>query len=619
MSFLAPFLLVLSGFAALPVLLHLIRRKRVRILDFPTLRFLKQAAMEQRFHLRLQDQLLMILRMLVLLLAALAFAGPTTRADLPADVQALGIRNALIVDDSLSMAVRSEGKTVYDQALELARSCLSSDKGSWKVVFASDLARGGDPLANASTDLLSFSEAASRHPLPGYRGAMSDLVTRLRGALDPETRLFILSDRTSSNWKKWMERAPLSPPLVDVLAIGPSTVESNTVLSQLSLKNGPLFEKEPALLSVSYETFGQGGTAPTGIRYGWRNEMGAAESKTVGLSGVRGEQGTFESLVATPSSIESVSASLVFPQGVFDPLPQDDYLELHPRFLKGERLLVLAGEEEWRRLLQAALAGFDVTVADAAHPPAAQAASFSSYVVVLGREATEKQWWDLIRARVEAGAGLLVCYDQPPDGLRLEAWSEWWETWNARGHEDAVPAGPSVLQGGAQSWFAESLDPTARETRWTQGGFPVFVLDGWEEEWLVKPESADAMPLFETQRFGQGAAAVWTVPLSPQATPLVLSPGWVPLLSQMIKRTLIDPEDGNNLANHAGMLAESDLTPLSKEEESLLGSRGCRIWEGAGFVEKIGNLPTSRHDWTLTLLALCLALAVVEIGVSNYL
>ena len=34
MSFLAPFLLALSGFAVIPILLHLIRRKRIRILDF---------------------------------------------------------------------------------------------------------------------------------------------------------------------------------------------------------------------------------------------------------------------------------------------------------------------------------------------------------------------------------------------------------------------------------------------------------------------------------------------------------------------------------------------------------------------------------------------------------
>src|SRR5690606_8073034 len=53
MSVLASFLIALSAFAAISLVLLLIRRKRVHILDLPTYRFVKKAAMEQRLHLRL--------------------------------------------------------------------------------------------------------------------------------------------------------------------------------------------------------------------------------------------------------------------------------------------------------------------------------------------------------------------------------------------------------------------------------------------------------------------------------------------------------------------------------------------------------------------------------------
>lgn len=55
MSLLAPLLLALSAFAAIPILLHLIRRKRVRVLELPTFQYLRRVAEQQRVRFRFQD------------------------------------------------------------------------------------------------------------------------------------------------------------------------------------------------------------------------------------------------------------------------------------------------------------------------------------------------------------------------------------------------------------------------------------------------------------------------------------------------------------------------------------------------------------------------------------
>src|SRR6476661_10667795 len=79
MSFLAPFYLLLAGAAAVPLLLHLMRRNVGARVEFPAARYLQRAEREHSRSLRLRNLLLMLLRVLLLLLLALAAAQPFLR------------------------------------------------------------------------------------------------------------------------------------------------------------------------------------------------------------------------------------------------------------------------------------------------------------------------------------------------------------------------------------------------------------------------------------------------------------------------------------------------------------------------------------------------------------
>ena len=76
MSFLAPIWLVLTAAVAVPLFLHLMRRRIDLRREFPAARYLLRAEKENVRRLKLRNLLLMMLRTLTLLFLALAAARP---------------------------------------------------------------------------------------------------------------------------------------------------------------------------------------------------------------------------------------------------------------------------------------------------------------------------------------------------------------------------------------------------------------------------------------------------------------------------------------------------------------------------------------------------------------
>ena len=121
MSFLAPLYLLLAGAAAVPLLLHLLRRNISARVDFPAARYLQRAEREHSRSLRLRNLLLMLLRVLLVLVLALAAARPFVRG--------LGVGHgptavAIVLDNSLSTTAVSGGTPVFERLRAAARALL---------------------------------------------------------------------------------------------------------------------------------------------------------------------------------------------------------------------------------------------------------------------------------------------------------------------------------------------------------------------------------------------------------------------------------------------------------------------------------------------------------------
>ena len=87
--FLNPLFLWALAAAAIPLALHLFQRRRTVLTPFPTLRFLKIAQKRSSSRVRFENLILWLLRTLLLLALACAFAMPVIRKTAAADWLAL--------------------------------------------------------------------------------------------------------------------------------------------------------------------------------------------------------------------------------------------------------------------------------------------------------------------------------------------------------------------------------------------------------------------------------------------------------------------------------------------------------------------------------------------------
>ena len=196
MTFLSPLLLALMGAAAVPLLLHLMRRRIGARVDFPAVRYLRRAEQEHSRQLKLRNLLLMLLRVAIVVLIALAAArplGPGFGSGHPPTAM------AIVLDNSLSTAAIVDGRPVFERlrvaATALVRSAQSSDR-LWLVTADATAVSGtAAQLADAITRV---------EPLAGA-GRLRDAVQRgaaLARAAGLEGRhVAVVTDGQATAWR----------------------------------------------------------------------------------------------------------------------------------------------------------------------------------------------------------------------------------------------------------------------------------------------------------------------------------------------------------------------------------------------------------------------------------
>jgi hypothetical protein len=154
-NLLAPLFLLLGAGAAVPLLLHLMRRRAGARIEFPAVRYLARAEREHSRRLRLRNLLLMLLRVAAVLAIALAAARPVSRL-----IGALSGRGgaggghapaaiAVVLDNSLSTSVIIGGRPVLARLKEAVNSVLNQVSAGDRVwlLTADGTVHGGTAAA----------------------------------------------------------------------------------------------------------------------------------------------------------------------------------------------------------------------------------------------------------------------------------------------------------------------------------------------------------------------------------------------------------------------------------------------------------------------------------------
>ncbi len=136
MAFLTPFFLLGLSAIAIPVLIHLIQRERKRVVEFPSLMFVRRIPYQSVRRRRIRHWALLLLRAAAIALMAAAFARPFLRQGAAAAAVGGGAREVVILlDQSASMGYGDH----WDRAREAARTAvrgLGNDDRATLVLFS---------------------------------------------------------------------------------------------------------------------------------------------------------------------------------------------------------------------------------------------------------------------------------------------------------------------------------------------------------------------------------------------------------------------------------------------------------------------------------------------------
>jgi hypothetical protein len=128
MSLLNPLFLLGTLAAAVPVLLHLIRRADADKIEFPSLMFLRRISRRYIRFQKLRHLLLLLMRVLVLLLIAIAFARPYRKTPhASAGLAQAATARIILLDNSMSMAYGDRWSRARDEAADIVRNARPGD------------------------------------------------------------------------------------------------------------------------------------------------------------------------------------------------------------------------------------------------------------------------------------------------------------------------------------------------------------------------------------------------------------------------------------------------------------------------------------------------------------
>ncbi|KAB2896085.1 MAG: hypothetical protein F9K40_15165, partial [Kofleriaceae bacterium] len=125
-SFLAPLLLVGLAGLLVPVAIHLIGRRRARVVRFAALDFLIATKRRTARRFQLRERLLLIVRVLLCIALPLALAKPFTSCESTGPRAMSGPQAAvLVIDDSFTAGYRLDGRTLLGRATDEAARLLT--------------------------------------------------------------------------------------------------------------------------------------------------------------------------------------------------------------------------------------------------------------------------------------------------------------------------------------------------------------------------------------------------------------------------------------------------------------------------------------------------------------
>jgi hypothetical protein len=193
LSFLSPLFLAGAALAAVPIVLHLLKREPEARVKFAAVRLLKEAPVEHTEKRHLRELLLLALRVAALLLLALAFARPFFASG--AALQSSGLT---VVALDTSYSVSAPGR--FDRAKQLAKDAVARAPAGdlvGVVVFADQAEIAAKPSVDRVLAAAAIDQATPGYGATRYRAALSAAAQNLSGR---KGTIVVVTDLQENGW-----------------------------------------------------------------------------------------------------------------------------------------------------------------------------------------------------------------------------------------------------------------------------------------------------------------------------------------------------------------------------------------------------------------------------------
>lgn len=116
MTFLSGYLLFGLALAAVPLIIHLLNRRRFELVEWAPMKYLKLTIRSNRRRLRIEQLLLLLLRTLAIALLVIIVARPVLSREASGAwlTHRSRVSRIIVLDDSLAMGYRHNGRTALD-------------------------------------------------------------------------------------------------------------------------------------------------------------------------------------------------------------------------------------------------------------------------------------------------------------------------------------------------------------------------------------------------------------------------------------------------------------------------------------------------------------------------
>lgn len=206
MGFLAPLMLIGGAAAGIPIALHFFYRAHYRPVPWGAMKFLRLAVEQTSRRLRFQEIILLLLRILVMLLLALALSRPVTCSAVTAGKRGEAVDAVFVIDLSYSMNAREGAKSRLDMAKEAALRIIEDlpPNSTVQVVTCTDRAVAAGPKSPRNLDQakLLIQNLQVTQQSTDFLAGLTEATAALSRAEGAAKEIYLFSDMQRGGWER---------------------------------------------------------------------------------------------------------------------------------------------------------------------------------------------------------------------------------------------------------------------------------------------------------------------------------------------------------------------------------------------------------------------------------